>query len=59
MDFNEMFEKRTMVKFGKTAASFISLDDLIISKKIAGRPKDKADLVVLRRMKKLMERKKL
>ena len=57
MNFNEMFEKRTIVKLGKTEASFISLDDLIISKKIAGRPKDKADLVVLRRMKKMMGRK--
>ena len=44
-------EHKVKSRFGRTFVWFASLDDLIHMKEAAGRPKDKEDLKVLRRLK--------
>lgn len=44
IDFNEAWASKMAVKSGKTEAYIVSLEDLIASKKAAGRPKDLEDL---------------
>jgi predicted nucleotidyltransferase len=51
--FIDVWKHKVKDKIGKTEVYFASLDDLIKMKKAAGRPKDKEDLKVLRRLKKL------
>lgn len=51
--FIDVWKHKVKDKIGKTEVYFASLDDLIRMKKAAGRPKDKEDLKVLRRLKKL------
>jgi predicted nucleotidyltransferase len=47
--FDELYEKKSTVRLGKTNVPVISYEHLIASKKEAGRPKDKADVAALRK----------
>lgn len=47
MDFQEIWQNRTMGQFGQQQVSFIGVNDLIACKKIANRSQDRADLEVL------------
>jgi len=47
--FAAAWKRRVEGAYGRTTAHFISLDDLMASKRAAGRPQDLADLDVLRR----------
>lgn len=49
--FEEIWTRRVEETCGETPAYFASLDDLIAMKEAAGRPKDLADLEVLRELK--------
>jgi hypothetical protein len=49
--FEELWASRTSARMGKAKAHFISLRHLVASKEIAGRAKDKADLAVLKKVK--------
>jgi predicted nucleotidyltransferase len=51
VDFESVWENRTISTVGQTPANFASLDDLIKMKKAAGRAKDKEDLKILNRLK--------
>ena len=51
--FEKVWENKVKAKFGNTFAWFASLDDLVIMKKAAGRPKDLEDLKYLKKLKKL------
>jgi hypothetical protein len=51
--FKTAWSRRTIVKVGRTAISFISIDDLIKSKLAAGRPQDLLDVKSLRTAKSL------
>lgn len=53
MNFADAWKHRQIVDFFGVEASFISLDDLIKSKELAGRPQDLADAENLRLAKKL------
>lgn len=48
--FEEVWAHRVEGQVGETSAWFASLDDLIRMKKAAGRPKDREDLRVLRKL---------
>ncbi len=48
--FEEVWAHRVEGQIGETCAWFASLDDLIRMKKAAGRPKDREDLRVLRKL---------
>lgn len=48
--FEEVWAHRVEGQIGETTAWFASLDDLIKMKEAAGRPKDREDLRVLRRL---------
>ncbi len=48
MTFDQVWENRTSGTFGKERVYYASLDDLIIMKEAAGRPKDLEDLKVLK-----------
>lgn len=50
--FDEVWKRRVKAKYGRVAASFASLDDLITMKRAAGRAKDREDLRYLLRLKK-------
>ena len=47
IDFQEIWENRSLGKFGEQQVFFIGINDLIASKKIANRSQDRADLEVL------------
>ncbi|MFH1230961.1 MAG: nucleotidyltransferase [Planctomycetota bacterium] len=49
--FEEIWRNKVRNKIGKVFTYFASLDDLIKMKKAAGRPKDKEDLRILRKLK--------
>lgn len=49
--FEQIWKNKVKNKIGKVSAYFASLDDLIRMKKAAGRPKDKEDLKILRKLK--------
>jgi len=51
VSFEQVWERRVTDRIGDTPAAFASLDDLILMKEAAGRPKDLEDLRVLRRLK--------
>lgn len=53
MSFAEAWEKRNLIDFFGVDASFISIDDLIKSKKLAARPQDLVDVGNLLLAKKL------
>lgn len=48
--FEEVWAHRVEGQVGETSAWFASLDDLITMKEAAGRPKDREDLRVLRKL---------
>jgi len=50
MDFQEIWENRSVGRFGRQQAFFIGMNDLIATKKIANRSQDKADLELLERV---------
>jgi predicted nucleotidyltransferase len=54
-DFKKVWKNKKTGKIGGIAVNFASLDDLIQMKKAAGREKDKADLKILRKLKKTKE----
>ena len=56
MNFAQAWENRQIVDFFGVQANFISLDDLIQSKKLAGRPQDIADMENLLLAKRLKEK---
>lgn len=43
LDFDECWERRSIAKIGEIEICFISLDDLIFNKRLAGRPQDLRD----------------
>lgn len=43
LDFDECWERRATAKIGELEIHFISLDDLIFNKRLAGRPQDLRD----------------
>jgi hypothetical protein len=47
--FGAAWKRRVEGVYGSAAAHFVSLEDLMASKKAAGRPQDLADLDVLQR----------
>lgn len=47
LDFNDCWQRRATAKIGEIEIYFISLDDLIKNKKIAGRPQDLRDAEML------------
>ncbi|MDP2969210.1 MAG: hypothetical protein Q8P64_08410, partial [Deltaproteobacteria bacterium] len=49
--FDQVWEKRISGTFGKERVYYASLDDIIIMKESAGRPKDLEDLKVLKILK--------
>ena len=49
--FNQVWENRISGTFGKEKVCYASLDDLIIMKEAAGRPKDLEDLKALKTLK--------
>jgi len=51
MTFDQVWENRISGTFGKEKVYYASLEDLIIMKEAAGRPKDLEDLKVLRILK--------
>jgi hypothetical protein len=52
VEFDEAYRDRKTGIFGKSRASFISLEHLIRNKQVAGRAKDTADAELLLRQKK-------
>lgn len=50
-DFESVWSRRVGAVFGNVPAAYIALDDLIRAKTKAGREQDKADVAVLRRVK--------
>jgi hypothetical protein len=56
VDFDGVWGRRVAGRFGVVPVNFASLDDLILMKEAAGRPKDQEDLRVLRRLKKAKAR---
>ena len=55
MDFNEIWENRSIGQFGKEQVFFIGLNEFIASKKFADRLQDRADLEVLQEIVKKTE----
>jgi hypothetical protein len=47
LDFDECWERKATVQIGDLEIHFISLDDLIFNKKLAGRPQDLRDVEML------------
>ena len=52
VSFEQVWKNRVRAKIDKVTANFASLDDLVRMKKAAGRPKDKEDLTILKRLQK-------
>lgn len=53
ISFDEAFEKKKQLTRADVVINFIGLNDLLISKKVAGRKQDKADIQKLKRINKL------
>ena len=53
IDFDAAYKKVEKVSDGKLSVSMVSIDDLIRLKEIANRPNDRADIEVLKKLKKL------
>jgi hypothetical protein len=51
VDFKDVWKHKNKYKYGNEPAYYISLDDLIKNKESLNRPKDKEDLIVLKKMK--------
>lgn len=49
--FDSIWKRRISGKIGETDACFASLDDLIVMKKSAGRPRDEEDVKILMKIK--------
>ena len=47
LDFETCWERKATAKIGEIEIHFISLDDLIFNKKLAGRPQDLRDVEML------------
>lgn len=58
MDFGKAWKGRRTTRYGKEKMYVIGMEDLITSKKIAGRPHDERDIEILKRAKKLLSGKK-
>jgi predicted nucleotidyltransferase len=54
-DFEACWRRRVIADLGGVEAPFASLDDLILMKRAAGRPKDREDLQQLERLKRLRD----
>ena len=52
VSFEQVWKNRVRAKIDKVTANFASLDDLVRMKKAAGRPKDKEDLRILKKLQK-------
>ena len=52
LDFNECWERRATSQIGDIEIYFISIDDLIFNKQLAGRPQDLRDAELLQLKKK-------
>jgi hypothetical protein len=50
VEFEQVWQRRVMDRIGGAPAAFASLDDLILMKEAAGRPKDLEDLRVLKKL---------
>ncbi len=50
LNFNEAYDNRAEGMYGKQKAFFINRSDLIFSKKVSNRSKDKSDIELLRKM---------
>ena len=50
LPFSEVWETKVQAKYGEVDANFISFDNLIRAKRIAGRSQDIADIEVLEKM---------
>lgn len=48
LDFNECWKRRATAMIGELEVYFISLDDLIFNKQLAGRPQDLRDVEILK-----------
>jgi len=57
--FKTVWENKVVGKIGGTEVYFANLDDLIKMKKAAGRPKDKEDLKILLKLKKIASKEKV
>ena len=53
ISFDEAYEKKKQLTRADVVINFIGLNDLLISKKVAGRKQDKADIQKLKRINKL------
>jgi len=53
ISFDAAFEKKKQLTRADVVINFIGLNDLLISKKVAGRKQDKADIQKLKRINKL------
>ena len=51
VDFKYVWKNKNKYKYGNEPAYYISLDDLIKNKESLNRPKDKDDLIILKRVK--------
>lgn len=56
VSFDLVWKNKVRAKFGDTFVYFASLDDLIEMKKAAGRPQDLEDLKILRRIKRIKDK---
>ena len=59
VSFDQVWKNKIRAKFGNTFVYFASLDDMIIMKRAAGRPKDREDLKFLQNIKKLKRKKRV
>src|SRR4051794_24347623 len=51
LPFDDLYSRSIAVELGKTTASLASIDDLIVMKRAAGRPRDLEDIEALLRLK--------
>jgi hypothetical protein len=49
LEFAGAWERRVFRPFGRVSAPVLSIDDLILNKRLVGRPRDRADVAVLER----------
>lgn len=59
LNFDNAWKSRVKTSYGKEKISILQIQDLIKSKKVANRPKDKLDLQLLSKVQKLKQFKKL
>lgn len=55
VDFAQAWERRAKGSYGETPVCFLGLDDLMASKRAAGRPQDVIDLERLERLKQVLD----